>query len=128
MSNARPCDSCHRLIKFIKTPAGKHMPVEARYAFMVPTPSGPHNAIAINCQEMLRGVLFKEGKESEAIAQLRAMSKPDGPSLKIVRVWVPHWGNCNDPKRFKREESVARISRPPVANGAPRTCAPSPAR
>ena len=74
------CHKCHRLITFIKTPAGKKMPCEAGRVHYIEDPYGRSH------------VYTEDGKR-----YVRASIVCAGESLEVG--WLPHWGQCGRGRR-----------------------------
>jgi len=81
------CKSCHARIFFLRTPAGRNMPVDETRRPMLPG-QGPDSGIHRETLEIVRGAFVPDGEIRTA--------------AEVLNVWVPHWITCNDPDRFRR--------------------------
>lgn len=72
------CKACGKDITWIKTPAGKHMPVES-YGF--------YSSVSGGTVVLPNGEVMPAAKLS-----------------KLIKAYRPHWGNCLAAAQFKKKE------------------------
>jgi hypothetical protein len=90
------CRSCAAPIRFIETPSGKHMPVDAEMVktFIVSDPPGDLHALpaAARVSLVTEHGEVRKGYEVSAIY----------PGAVTIEGFVPHWSTCTDPKAHRR--------------------------
>lgn len=79
------CDACDHILRLVRMPSGKLQPCELDAAYLA-VDGGKQRAIRIDNLDVITGTLHAARPNDQA-----------------VRVWVPHWGNCSDPARFRRK-------------------------
>ncbi|MCL2045752.1 MAG: hypothetical protein FWG88_05145 [Oscillospiraceae bacterium] len=84
MSEETYCRYCGKLIKYIRTAAGKYMPCDATRVYFVEDPRGP-DFVYIGERESAYGYIL----QSEALGSVKA--------------YRPHWGTCTGEKFVPRK-------------------------
>lgn len=90
MSATLPCRACKAPIRFVETPAGKKLPVDAQEVHVVLTKGGPLN------------VVLDDGSVARARATVEGDA--DHAGTNVTAAWTPHWSTCPHAERFRREK------------------------
>lgn len=92
MTGIVKCRACGAEIFFIKTPAGKSMPLNAEPVDFVPDLNGPEKYVTAE-GAVVRGCV------------------PQGGEPDIHRGWIAHWATCSNSDYFRKPRKSDRRDR-----------------